>query len=483
VLSRRLILLASAVTVLVLPAPASAIEKGAADNDDAYPAQVFVGRDTDGDTQTDERCVGTLVGSRQVLTAARCAIYGSVGVQPLPEEGFEILVGDSELGDADRYAVAEGGNDIHDEYSRLTGVNDVAVLTLAEPVPFDFPASFPVRVVESTETALWAPGTSAQVLGWGKFNGNFTSDVLRTGDVSIRADADCPNAGFNTASMLCAASTASDGTGNPCDGDSGSPLLVPDGGGSALAGVFSGNLCATATTPGIFARVGDAPLNDWVHDRTPEADFNLSHQPRVNEAVSLFSTSRPALGAPDFTTFHWDLDNDGAFDDAMGASISHVYTKVGEAVAGLEATNAAGDKASIYYAFDVDPNPSAFPPAQPPTSPTTTPPATNPVASAPLATILNAKRPKVRRGRFSIRIRFARAAPTGTAVIEVYRGKRRIGIARTKVRRGATKRVRVKLTPTGRRILRRADSKRLKIRVRVRVGRKLLRTKQLTIRR
>ena len=41
----------------------------------------------------------------------------------------------------------------------------------------------------------------------------------------------------------------------------------------------------------------------------------------------------------------------------------------------------------------------------------------------------------------------------------------------------------MKLTPTGRRILRRADSKRLKIRVRVRVGRKLLRTKQLTIRR
>ena len=66
-------------------------------------------------------------------------------------------------------------------------------------------------------------------------------------------------------------------------------------------------------------------------------------------------------------------------------------------------------------------------------------------------------------------------------MIEVYRGTRRIGIARTRVRRGATKRVRVKLTPTGRRILRRADSKRLKIRVRVRVGRKLLRTKQLTI--
>ena len=231
--------------------------------------------------------------------------------------------------------------------------------------------------------------------------------------------------------------------------------------------------------------VGNDPLNEWIHSKTPEADFTLSHQPRVGEAVRLTQTARVPAGAPPFTIFKWDLDNDGAFDDATGPSILHTYTQVGEAVAGLEASTTAGDKAVIYYAFDVEPNPNLVPPAQTPTGPgtTTPPPTTNPVASPPLATILNARRPKVRRGRFPIRIRFAQAAPAGTAVIEVYRGKRRVGIARTKVRRGATKRVRVKLTPTGRRILRRAETKRLKIRVRVRVGRKLLRTKQLTIRR
>ena len=89
----------------------------------------------------------------------------------------------------------------------------------------------------------------------------------------------------------------------------------------------------------------------------------------------------------------------------------------------------------------------------------------------------------MRRGRFALRVRFADAAPAGTAVIEVYRGSRRIGIARTKVAPGATKRVRVKLTPQGRRLLRRADSRRLRIRVRVRVGRQILRTKRVTIRR
>ena len=69
-------------------------------------------------------------------------------------------------------------------------------------------------------------------------------------------------------------------------------------------------------------------------------------------------------------------------------------------------------------------------------------------------------------------------------MIEVYRGGRRIGIARTKVKRGATKRVRVKLTPhAAGGSCAAADSTRLKIRVRVRVGRTILRTKRLTIRR
>ena len=111
------------------------------------------------------------------------------------------------------------------------------------------------------------------------------------------------------------------------------------------------------------------------------------------------------------------------------------------------------------------------------------PKASRPAKAGPLATILAAKRPKVKRGHFRIRIRFAKTAPKGTAVVEVYRGERRVGIARTKVKRGATKRVRVKLMRSGRRALRRSSHHRLRIRVRVRVGRTILRTKRLTLRR
>ena len=218
-----------------------------------------------------------------------------------------------------------------------------------------------------------------------------------------------------------------------------------------------------------------------MHARTPEADFDPSHQPRAGEPVTLMSTSRHPEGDDYFTTFRWDLNDDGVFGDATGASISHTYTQVGEAVAGLEASKPGGDKAMVYYSFDVEPSPTAIPPATPPTTPG--PLTANPVATSPLATVLASGRPRVRRGRFAIRVYFARTAPRGTAVIEVYRGRHRIGIGRTRVRRGATKRVNVKLTPTGRRLLRRAANRRLRVRVRVRVGRRVLRTRQLTIRR
>ena len=142
----------------------------------------------------------------------------------------------------------------------------------------------------------------------------------------------------------------------------------------------------------------DGALNRWVHSKTPEADFDLSHQPRAGEPVTLTSTSRHPEGADYFTTFRWDLDNDGAFDDANGRSISHAFPTAGEAVAGLEASKPGGDKASIYYAFDVEPAPGAG--TDDDHDPGRARPSQPPAKTGPLATILAAKRPKVKRGHF-----------------------------------------------------------------------------------
>ena len=144
--------------------------------------------------------------------------------------------------------------------------------------------------------------------------------------------------------------------------------------------------------------------------------------------------------------------------------MTHTFPTAGEYVVGIEASRAGGDKASAYFAFNVAADPNAPPTTQLTPTPTApTPPAASGKSAGFLATIHAAKRPKVKRGRFNISVRFARTAPAGIAVVEVYRGKRKIGIARSRVRRGGTRRISVKLTPTGRRLLARSATKRLKL--------------------
>jgi hypothetical protein len=106
-----------------------------------------------------------------------------------------------------------------------------------------------------------------------------------------------------------------------------------------------------------------------------------------------------------------------------------------------------------------------------------------PAATAPRASILASGKPQVKHGRFHIRINFAANAPSGKAIIEVFRGKKKIGTAKTSVRRGGSKRVTVKLSKAGRKLLRRSKSKTLKVTVRVRVKHQVLQTRKLTLRR
>jgi secreted trypsin-like serine protease len=476
-------------------APEGRIVNGTEAGPVEYPAQGFLAINTNATPAPEFTCGGTLVGSRQFLTAAHCTT-NNLNV-PRSPSSFTVYLGNVDLnGSLDQYAVTE--NKTNTAFVRTSLQNDSAMLTLARPGPYPV-----TRVVEDAEDSLWAPGTLARVIGWGAISASGpTSDLLLKADVPVITDDRCAEAyptdddpaepdKFYGDTMFCAADALDSPTGSAhdtCQGDSGGPLLVPDGGGFALAGITSwGFGCADPDFPGVYSRVGDQPLNDWVHERTPEADFNFSHAPRANESVALTSVSRHPEGDDYFTTFKWDFDKDGTFETAStpSKSVPHVFPAAGEQVVGLEASKPGGDKASIYYAFDVGADPNApAPVVVPPAATSTTPP---PAVTSPtrrLATILNAKRPKVsKKGRFKIRVSFDATAPAGTAVVEVYRGKRKVGTAKGFVRRGGSRQMTIKLNKTGRKLLKRSKSKRLKVRVRVRVGSAVLRTKTLTIRR
>jgi secreted trypsin-like serine protease len=512
--TRRLVLLA-ALLCLALPAAASAsfverhapphkaeprIVLGTAATQGEYPAAGWLRVDTTGGTGSNFTCGGTLVGARQFLTAAHCAANGA-GVA-FPASGFHVR-----LGNVDRTPVTPDDYrgvavEVHPEYldpatATDTGrhSHDIAMVTLDRPAT----AYAPMRVVDLGEEVRWRPelaGTTipSTIVGWGaEFAGDIDgSDILleNLGLVPMRTDAACTAAyqdyhaagtnAFDAATMVC----AGDGNGDTCQGDSGGPLMVDDAAGDrVLVGATSwGEGCNEANFPGVYARLGSEPLNAWVHGNIPEARFDLDHAAVATEPVTIASTSTHPDGPGGFTTFRWDFDQDGGFDDRTGPSLTETFPAPGRQVIGLEASNAAGDRTTFYGAFDV----VAAPPPPPPAAGTsTTPPSGGGPAALPplparLATLRSPKSLRARKGRFNVRISFDAAAPVGTATLTVLLKGKKVGSARVPVRPGGSSTAKVKLTKKGLRRLRR--SKRLKVSLRITVAGKTTR-KALTLRR
>ncbi len=125
----------------------------------------------------------------------------------------------------------------------------MAVLTLSTSMPYTT-----AKYVSSSNTSVYAAGTTARILGWGTTSENgSSSNQLRTATVPIVSNAGCAGSygsDFVASDMVCAGYT-SGGT-DTCQGDSGGPLLI----GGVLAGITSwGEGCAQAGYPGIYTRL------------------------------------------------------------------------------------------------------------------------------------------------------------------------------------------------------------------------------------
>ncbi|MEU0331862.1 serine protease [Streptomyces sp. NPDC006193] len=231
---------AAATALLVSPAASAApqpIVGGTTTTTTAYPFMMQIT-----DASGDQFCGGTLVAAKKVVTAAHCMVGETTG-------SVRVVGGRTYLNGTDGTVSKVSKIWIDPDYTDATDGDDVAVLTLSTAMPYTA-----APYVSSSQTGVYAAGTSARILGWGttRENGS-SSNQLRTATVPIVSDSSCRSSygsDFVQSDMVCAGYTS--GGVDTCQGDSGGPLLI----GGVLAGITSwGEGCAEAGYPGVYTRL------------------------------------------------------------------------------------------------------------------------------------------------------------------------------------------------------------------------------------
>ncbi|MEV6958645.1 trypsin-like serine protease [Streptomyces sp. NPDC051207] len=281
-------------------------------------------------------CGGTVVAPTKILTAAHCVkgynwhANGAVvtGTAQLPTTDS---AGNTDLHGGTVTGVWRQWN--HPSYSAATIDNDIAVLTLPNPV-----RATPIRMTTSGDTASYAAGTSAKVYGWGRTSSTSdnVSETLKTATLPIQSDGTCAGyygADFVKGHMVCAGNpaTGSDaGTTTACNGDSGGPLIVNN----RIVGVVSWGVqdCVAKGAYSVFAKA--SAYVGATYPRIDDTNINGDHRADlwVRESATRTGFSKNSTGSSFGARESWgdwsgvntvlqtDLDRDGYEDLVYRAS-------------------------------------------------------------------------------------------------------------------------------------------------------------------
>lgn len=247
-------------------------------------------------------CTGTLVSPTVVVTAGHCSsITGAAVATPIgqPGQAIQVTLGSVKRDDPAGEKHTPSEVVVHPDYSfgnvllseRETDVsNDLALLRLRSASK-----QTPVPIAAKGERDLWLPGVLAEIAGFGVTSeGGRSPAVMHETQVPITSDDYAANAykdSFESITQVGAGFP--EGGKDSCQGDSGGPLLVPAPDGSLrLVGDTSyGEGCAKPGKPGIYGRLADDKLREFVRRHAPAA---IAPEPRAATDPTLAPSPQPA---------------------------------------------------------------------------------------------------------------------------------------------------------------------------------------------